>query len=292
MRRLKIILLATMMMGFALLSTANFAHASITGHNWFGAVIKDQTDSFLGYVSAGYRAGSSARLVVNVNNHLTNRQMNISAVKVWFDWGINYTSTEANITNVYVIPTGTSHLFTVTFTVPDTTIASNLVKHSYKIYVEDVNATSGSKKQLNSNGPLDGSNFAVLSDAQATAIETNREIDKYSGYGMFITAKGRELSLIASGTRNLGYNAYQRGDFSGAAANYQEALKLYQYAWSNETDSVSGFEQAFKDLMISGQGTLNMVGLGYITFGIGWVFIGIGVIIYAVRKPKAPAAPQ
>lgn len=291
MRRLNVILLATVMVAFALFSTVNFAHASITGHNWFGAVIKDETDSFLGHVSAGYRAGSSARLVVNVNNHLP-KQMNISAVKVWFDWGINYTSTEANITNVYAIPTGTSHLFTVTFTVPDTTIASNLVKHSYKIYAEDVNATSGSKKQLNSNSPLSGSDFAVLSDAQATAIETNREIDKYSGYGMFITAKARELTLMASGTRNLGYNAYQRGDFSGAAANYQEALQLYQDAWANETDSISGFEQALKDLMISGQSELNMVGWGYITFGIGWVFIGIGVIIYAVRKPKAPAAPQ
>jgi hypothetical protein len=291
LRRLKIILLATMMMGFALLSTANFAHASILGHNWVGALIKDQSDDFLGYVSAGYETGSSARLIVNVNNHLSN-QMNISAVKVWFDWGINYTSTEANITNIYAMPTGTSHLFTVTFTVPDTTTASNLVKHNYKIYVEDVNATTGSKKQLNSNFPLDGSDFAVLSDAQATAIETDREIDKYYGYSMFITAKARELSFIAEGTRYLAYNAYQRGDFSGAAANYQEALALYQYAWSNETESISGFEQALNDLIISAQSQLTMVGWGYITFGIGWIFIGIGVIIYAVRKPKAPAAPQ
>lgn len=291
MRRLKIILLATMMMGFALLSTVNFAHASVSGHNWVGAVIRDQTDSFLGYVSAGYQVGSSARLVVNVYNHLS-KQMNISTVKVWFDWGINYTSTEANITNVYAMPTGTSHLFTVTFTVPDTTIASNLVKHSYKIYVEDVNATSGSKKQLNSNSPLTGSDFAVLSSAQATAIETNREIDKYSGYYLFMTAKARELALMASGARTLGGNAYQRGDFTSAAANYQEALTLYQDAWSNETESILGFEQALKDLMISGQSELNMVGWGYITFGIGWVFIGIGIIIYAVRKPKAPATPQ
>jgi len=284
-------LLAMMLTGFALLSTVNFAHASITGHNWVGAVLREQTDSFLGYVSAGYETGSSAKLVVNVYNHLP-KQMNISAVKVWFDWGINYTSTEADITNVYAMPTGTSHLFTVTFTVPDTTIASNLVKHSYRIYVEDVNATTGSKKKLNSNSPLSSSDFAVLSNTQATAIETNRELDKYSGYYLFMTAKARELSLMASGARTLGNNAYQRGDFSGAAANYEQALEFYQYAWSNETDSVSGFEQALKDLMTSGQGALNMVGLGYITFGIGWVFIGIGVIIYAIRKPKASAAPQ
>jgi hypothetical protein len=284
-------LLAMMLTGFALLSTLNFANASILGHNWIGAVIRQQNDSFLGYVSAGYEVGSSARLVVNVYNHLS-EQMNISAVKVWFDWGINYTSTEVDITNVYAMPTGTSHLFTLIFTVPDTTVASNLVKHSYRIYVEDVNATTGSKRKLDSNGPSTGSDFAVLSSAQVTAIETNREIDKYSGYYLFMTAKARELSLMASGARTLGGNAYQRGDFSDAAANYEQALEFYQYAWSNETDSISGFEQALKDLMTSGQGALNMVGLGYITFGIGWVFIGIGVIIYAIRKTKAPAAPQ
>ncbi|MEM3458008.1 MAG: hypothetical protein QXN36_04740 [Candidatus Bathyarchaeia archaeon] len=285
MKKLNMLLLVSMLAIFALSATARPAKATISSHNWIDALLKDETDSFLGYVSAGYKTGSTAILKVNVYNHLSDT-MNITAVYVGFDWGINYSSTEVNLTEllIYRLPPGLSHVFTITFTVPDTTVASNIVKHSYTIYIEDVNAVG---TNLGSNTPQGGSNFAVLSDEQADAIELRREINKYSSGYMSLTAKARELFRKAEATEDIADDDYKKGRFSDAVSNYQDALSLYQDAWNSETETFLGFEKAFKDILSNGAGAITMVGLGYIVFGLGWVFIGIGIIIYAVRKPKA-----
>ncbi|MCL6577915.1 MAG: hypothetical protein K6T73_00825 [Candidatus Bathyarchaeota archaeon] len=285
MKKLNMLLLVSTLTAFALFATVRPIQAHISSHNWIDAMLKDENDSFLGLVSAGYKTGSTAILKVNVYNHLSDT-MNITAVYVGFDWGINYSSTEVNLTEllIYRLAPGMSHVFTITFTVPDTTVASNIVKHSYTIYVEDVNAVG---TNLGSNSPQGGSNFAVLSDEQADAIELRREINKYLSSYLFFTAKARELSLMAGGAKSMADNDYQKGRFSDAVSNYQEALSHYQDAWSSETESVLGFEKAFEDILTNGAGAITMVGWGYVIFGLGWVFIGIGIIIYAVRKPKA-----
>ena len=290
MKKLTILLSLSALMAFALFAAAIPAHASISSHNWVDALLKNETDSFLGYVIAGYQTGSTANLKINVYNHLT-AKMNISAVYVSFDWGMNYSSTEANITQtlIYRLSPGMSHVFTITFTVPATTVASNLMTHSYVIYVDDVNPV-GTK--LHSNSPFYGSNFAVLFDDQATCIETSREISKYSGYYVFMTAEAKQLSLMASGAKTLADNAYQKGNFGVAATDYQDSLSLYQDAWGNETSIVSGFEKSLKAMIDTSSGAINMMGLGYVIFGLGWVFIGIGVIIYSIRKPKGTSPSQ
>jgi len=290
MKKLTILLSLSALMAFTLFAPAIPAHASILSHNWVDTLLKNETDSFLGSVSAGYQTGSTANLKINVYNHLT-AKMNISAVYVSFDWGINYSSTEANLTQtlIYRLSPGMSHVFTITFTVPDTTVASNLMTHSYVIYVDDVNVV-GTK--LHSNSPSYGSSFAVLSGNQATCIETKREISKYSGYGVFMTAEAKQLSLMASGAKTLADNAYQKGNFGDAATNYQDSLSLYQDALGNETSIISGFETSLKGMIDFSSGAINMMGLGYVIFGLGWVFIGIGVIIYSIRKPKSTSPSQ
>lgn len=291
MKKLTILLSLSALMAFALFAAAIPAHATILSHNWVDTLLKNETDSFLGDVSAGYQTGSTANLKINVYNDLLSKKMNISAVYVSFDWGMNYSSTEANITQtlIYRLSPGMSHVFTITFTVPDTTVASNLMTHSYVIYVDDVNVV-GTK--LHSNLPSPGYYFAVLSGNQATCIETSREISKYSGYGVFMTAEAKQLSLMAKGAKTLADNAYQKGNFGDAATNYQDSLSLYQDAWGNETSIVSGFEKSLKAMIDTSSGAINMMGLGYVIFGLGWVFIGIGVIIYSIRKPKGTSPSQ
>jgi hypothetical protein len=61
-------------------------------------------------------------------------------------------------------------------------------------------------------------------------------------------------------------------------------------AWSNETGTISGFETALKDLIASGHNVLSMVGWGYALFGIGFILVGIGVLVYLVRKFGTPKA--
>jgi hypothetical protein len=280
----------TAMLTLALLSFCGSAHADVPSRNWIDPLIKGEYDQFYGGYETGYETGATATLVVNVRN-LRSDNMNVSAVIVGFDWGQNFSSTEVSEDNPFSIEPGKSHVFTITFAVPNTTLASNLVTHGYTIYAEDVNATGpGPKRQLNSNWPwATGSDFVVLSSDQATVKNLVREIGKYTGYTFFLSAKGRELFYAAQGAANdQGYNAYTRGDFSGAVTYYQEALTDYQNAWSNETE----FETSLKSFVDTGQNALNMVGLGYVLFGVGLLLIGIGVLVYGIRKsghPKVPA---
>lgn len=294
MKRHNIMLLA--LVTLVLLSTVGYANASISSYNWIAPLVKNESDSFYGVSVTGYETGSTATLVVNVYNHFGSVDMNISTVGVKFDWGESYNSTEVNMTNVFPIKPSESHVFTVTFTVPDTTKASNLVTHTYEIYAEDVNATTGPKKLLYSNWPLSRSIFVVFSSTQASAKDLQRDLTKYPwGYTIpyfFYTSKAKELYILANGAKTQGDNAYERGDFSGAVSHYQNALTNIENAWSNETGTISGFETALKDLIDSGQNVLNMVGWGYALFGIGFIFMGIGVLVYLVRKSGTPKVSQ
>jgi hypothetical protein len=272
------------MLILAMFSSFRSANASITYRNWIAPLLKNDYDRYYATtVEAGYVAGSTATLILTVYNGLP-AKMNVSAVKVWFDWGQNYSSTEVNITQKYAIDSGLSHVFSVVFTVPDISIATNLALHNYRIYVEDVNATNG---QLNTNSVWNDNNFAVLSAEQATAINTETELDKYdTSASMFITAQGRQLRMLADGTWTEAGNQYEKGDFTTAANTYQDALALMQNAWGNETQVWNDFQNGFEGIVTGIPSMLTMIGIGYAVFGLGFFFMGIGVIVWAARKPK------
>jgi len=278
-----------------LIATAVPASATIQSYNWISPLVKNQFDDFYGATITGYEALTTATLIVNINDHLGS-DMNISAIKVWFDWGVNYTDSSLvsmfNESNPFVIKSGEAHVFTVNFDLPDTTVASNLVTHSFRIYVEDVNATSGSVRQLNSNPSVGGSGFAVFSDTQVQAITLERDISIYTaGMTTFMTSKGRQLYQQAQFMKGQGDNAYTKGDFSGAVTYYENATSLFEAAWGNETGKISAFEDAFLNMINAGQNVLNMMGVGYALFGVGFLFMGIGVLVYLVRKSGQPKAP-
>lgn len=279
---------------FVLLSAVGPVNASISSINWIAPLVKNESDSFYGVSVTGYKTGSTATLVVNVHNHLWAADMNISTVGVRFDWGESYNSTEVSMTSPFPIESGESHVFTVTFTVPATTKATNLATHTYEVYAEDVNTTMGPKKLLNNNSPWYGSNFVVFSSTQTNAKDLQRELTKYAwGYtipSFLYTSEAKELYILANGAKTQADNAYKRGDFSGAVSYYQSALNNIENAWSNETGTISGFETALKDLIDSGHNVLSMVGWGYALFGIGFILMGIGVLVYLVRKSGTPKA--
>jgi hypothetical protein len=108
-----------------------------------------------------------------------------------------------------------------------------------------------------------------------------------------MTTKGRQLLQQAQFTKTQGDDAYGKGDFTGAVTFYENATSLYDAAWGNETGKTIAFEDAFLNLVNSGQNVLNMMGVGYALFGIGFLFMGIGVVVYLVRKSGQPKAqPQ
>lgn len=263
---------------------------SINDYNWIGAILRNNYDYFYGTSVTAYEEGTVASLAVNVyNDYSMANQVNVSSVIVGFDWGTNYTSGECNIDNPCEIRLYESNIFSITFTVPSTSVASNLATHSYTIYVEHVNSTTGNKEIVDT-WTQSGYRFAVFSPDQAAAYRFKKEVEAYPSYMYipFFTAKARESITKSTVAESMGDNEYMAGNFDSAKSHYQNALDLMQQAWSNETEKWSTFEDAFAGLLRGGENLLMMQGYAWLFFGIGFLLIGIGALVYLVRRPATP----
>lgn len=258
-------------------------YSFVGGYNWIAPLVKNQYDTFYGdTISVGYEAGSSASFYLNIINPTGNQIYNISAIKVLFDWGINYTDPNANYNSTVpqMVGNQSSHVFTVTIGLPDNTVASNLMLHSWTIYVEYVNAAG----VVINTETLTGVRFAVFSSAQAEAQNLLAQIDQYSFNPPFLTSQAKQTLLQANLALHLGDTAYGKGDFTGAVSYYTNASSLIQSAYSSEYDKSLQFENALLGMAQGAVNMLNMMGIGYTLFGIGFFFMGIGVLVYLVRK--------
>jgi hypothetical protein len=266
--------------------------ASIGNFNWTGTIVRNSYDDFYGASVTGYEEGTTANLVVGVfDDYSFAGQINVSAVKVGFDWGINYSSSECSVDNPFVITALQYHVFNLNFTVPSVLVASNLVTHSYTIYVEHVNSTSGGKKVV-SSWTMSGTGFAVFSSDQADAYNFKQDVNAYPSSLVanipLLTAKARQLMLESNVAKSLGSSAYARGDFSTAKAQYNMSLNFIQQAWSNETDKWSTFEDSLVDILKGGGTLLTFQGYAWILFGIGFILMSIGALVYLIRKKPQP----
>lgn len=266
--------------------------ASISNYNWIGTMVRNGYDDFYGASVTGYEEGTTANLVVGVSNDYGfASQINVSAVKVGFDWGINYSSSECSIDNPFVIPSRGFHIFNLNFTVPSVLLASNLVTHSYTVYVEHANSTTGNKRVVDS-WTQTGTGFAVFSSEQADAYNYKQEINAYPSSLVanipLLTAKARQLMLESNVAKSLASTAYTRGDFSTAKAQYNNSLNFIQQAWSNETDKWSTFEDSFVGLLNGGGTLLAFQGYAWILFGVGFILMSIGALVYLTRKKPQP----
>jgi hypothetical protein len=270
------------------------ARASITNYNWISTVVRNQYDDFYGTSVTAYEENTSAFLVVSVSNDYYAGQLNVSDVKVGFDWGVNYSSSECSIDNPFGIASLQSHVFTINFTVPSALFASNLVTHGYTIYVESVNSTTGNKKIINS-WTMNGDGFAVFSSDQAAAHMSKQELDAYPTTNLngipFLTANARQLLQQSNVAKTLASNSYARGDFSTSATYYKNSLDYMQQAWSNETAKWSTFEDAIASILQGGGNLLTMQGYAWLIFSVGFLIMSVGVLIYLARKRTPPKVP-
>lgn len=107
------------------------AVAAISSTTWLNTAYKG-ADALLGGTVQAYQAGSTATLQVSVLN-TTGETIEIKGAKVEFDWAggeyasDNYPATLANNERGTV---------GISFTVPDASVASNRVRHSYTVYVD------------------------------------------------------------------------------------------------------------------------------------------------------------
>jgi hypothetical protein len=323
MKRIPAILIGVLLAVLASLCFSGTAQAQyISGTpTWVGTIIKNSYDYFYGtYVYAGYKTGSTALIAVSVYSdyyvgspYYTYRPINVSAVIVGFDWGVNYTSTDVSMTTPYQIPYSQTHTFQISFTVPDTTVATNLALHSYQIYVELANATAAPNKKIYSAVEYSGTGFADYSADQGDSMNLARQ---WSAYGSlyFSTANASSLYKKAQIEEGLASNSYQSGSFTDSKTHYTNALSLVNQALTAEVNRLTSTEDLSnanaKTTADASMVTANAAmvranasateadaaktsadaaltnAYGWMAIGIGWILIGIGVIVYGLRRPK------
>jgi hypothetical protein len=123
-------MLAAMVLPVALAPAS--AVADINTIVWLNTAYKG-SDPLLGTIQA-YEEGSTATLKISIQN-TTGETITIKGAKVNFDWtGGEYAATAGNYPAT--LANNESGIVTIVFTVPATSVASNLVKHSYTVSVD------------------------------------------------------------------------------------------------------------------------------------------------------------
>jgi hypothetical protein len=258
------------------------AQTDISSFNWIGA-LRNGNDPFYSSAVVGYRTGTTATLAIIFANMLGNPAVNVTRVMVVFDWGLNYTSKGVPV----VVNGGVLRTFNITFTVPGTGTATNLVLHTYSITVSftDIPRTG---PQTRSAG---NSNFAIFSNDQADAMTLMQNLGgpATSGYlfPVFRTAQASALAAQATLEANLGQSLYSSGDFTNAKIHLANASNLLGNTTSIEQSMSSALD--FSGI-VSGWGGLLL--------GIGATIIGVSALIYVVqhrrqtRYTPTPATPK
>jgi hypothetical protein len=261
-------------------------------------------DSFHGATVFAYEYNSTAILSVTIHNdYVTDTNLNISALKVWMDWGINYTSDMTSMIDPYVIPWDETRVIPIEFEVPGPNIVSNNALYGYTIILEYVNATTEPKRIIGSDSIFAGLDFVVYSSDQVEAQKTMIIVDEMfdtTDPDDFNSTKARISWIKAQNETFIAETSYIRGDFGDARTHYNQAMVMINDAFDAEQAKGGGFDDAQVDLLkaqaesmrasasyfagLSNMWTL--IGVAAVLFALGYIVRGLG----ALRKPQAPAA--
>lgn len=235
-----------------------------------------------------YRTGTTAALSLSLENTFCS-SVKIVYAQLQMDWGTNYTATGLPTT----INLNNRGFVTISVALPGTSTASNLVVHDSLNAGSYLNITSpcftGTMKNTFSSFGLSVPGIAVYSSDQADAMAVAQQLGttpSITGGSVvgpncgtfsptFKTAQASSLCDQAAQQSNLGQQLYSTGNFTGAKADFQSALSLWNQAISAENSHGGTLEL---------NGTVG--GYGSLLLGIGAIVGGVAAIIYAIRRPK------
>lgn len=259
-----------------------------------------------------YRDGLAASCIVGYTNTISvGFMMNVSKIIFNFnEIGKNKTLdlTAAPQQLLYNQP----GIWTVSFTADGSEFFSGRA-FDYRIIIEYVNATSGPTRVVGSSITTRSSasmpRFMVYPAAQADASDSLAKYDVYYdtyGTGYFDSVLGRQKAnqaILEKGTGDIFWN---RGDYASAFTHYNSSNSLWQEALTAEfnwrtkwedaelniiltnataTLTVANAAKAQADAAVTNAYGWYFVGIG---FAIGWSLMGLGVVIWAWRRPKPP----
>jgi len=244
-------------------------------------------DAYYGQSINAYLVGTEAKALVTVYNDLGEKAY--VTVRMQTDWeAANRTSTEID----KLIKPGQSHTFEVVVPIPTT--VSNLVVHSYTIYISYYKSPGGDLIRTRS---YYYSNLAVYSQDQAdaqdyrTQVETWRNAYSPTFYLFTVSAKANELWIKGATEKALGDRNYEYGDFENAKTHYELALNYTLESLKYDTETGQSFEDNLLGIMESLRSLFGLQGWSWIIAAMGFFFMGIGVVVYLVRRSKPTAPP-
>lgn len=305
----KICIIAAFLVAVTTLSISTPVEAYVQQTDFIGALYRG-TDGFYGSNVVAYEAGDSARVTVSVINDYYNWSapspfppVNVSAVKISFDWGEEYTSTEVSWDSPVQILYNQMHVFTIAFVVPPDTVASNQFKHAYNIIVEHVDRLAGATRIVGS-WTTSGSNFVVYTSEQADARGMLIELGNIGvypdSYPYTLLARFPYLPMVSSEARMLwgeamsecstGGISYYHGDFAAAKDHFQAALDKANEALTLESEKGGALEEGLTDLLgsMAQASTTQSTAVLILSIGvsIGVIIGGIGILLYGMAKRK------
>jgi len=279
MRKKPAILFSFLLATLISMSTISTVQADILTPWWVDPEYMGHDSLLFDEYIVAYVTGTTAKLCVPVENDYGG-DINVTAVQVWLDWGETYNSTECSEADPFEMEEDDVHTFTITFTVPSTTVASNLVLHEWEVFIQYDTSTE-SWNPAWAPGPT--YYFAIFSRPQAEAFQLYNELDAVFDYSpYFSTAKAKVLWGEAVMQSSIGMRHYQSGKFTDANTTFYTARNLVDQAFEAEDERGSKLENA----QMNYYNAAMTEAYAWLLFGLGMILIGIGAIIYATRKPK------
>jgi hypothetical protein len=314
MKRKIATILCLSVLSLTLLALAVPARAFDGNHYGWVAPAFTGYDSYYDQYITGYVEGTNWDLTISWTNPYFD-PINVSAIRVLFDWGKNYTF---GYTTPVQVGHGVTQVFTVYNVTPSTMDAPELWTHSYQIFLDHVNDTAPPFLEYSPITPFGpGSGFAVLSADHLDCLEVMAKYSFLVGpvglqaqmvtpVGFFPNITEAQVLLMEAMLEfNQGDQLFNVGAFNQASAHFDNGDSLFTEAltvWKDKGSALEDADLAYKNGQAnyySGQGDYYIAlgeasktnAYGWVLFGIGWVFIGIGVIVYGYRRPKPPQPP-
>ena len=286
MERKLLVLISALAFMLVFVPIVSPVEASVSSVMWLDPNYKGYDDYYGQSVNA-YLVGTEAKTLVTIYNHLGEKAY--VTVRMQMDWeAVNRTSTEID----ELIQPGQSHTFEVNIPIPTT--VSNLVVHSYTIYVSYYKSPGG---DLITTQSYHYSDFAVYSQDQADAqdykmqVETWRDAYSPTTYLYTMSAKAKEYWTKGSVEKELGDKSYEYGDFENAKTHYELALNYTLESLKHDIETGQVFEDNLLGILDSLRSLFSLQGWSWLIAAIGFFFMGIGVIVYLVRRSKPTAPP-
>lgn len=186
-------------------------------------------DPYYGVSVVGYCEGSYGSLIVTVRND-AGEDVLLNNLTLVFEWGDRFTETGLPV----LIPKGVTRVFIIDFTVPYTTIVTNIRPYTY--YVE-ANYTTLVTNVTRVWIFTPTNYFVVLSKEQKEYLDLKNEFSNYLGQYptyWFTSIKAIELVRKALVERDYAEYYYRTGNFTYATIKYISAIQLYKNAISIE----------------------------------------------------------